>query len=207
MVYNWQDELYVRVGEFMKLVKKIWSIVSKVIIVLLILMMIVMLVMKISGNNVNLLGFNVYYIATPSMEPTLEVGDLILSKNVKDYSKLEIHDVVTYKGEVGSYKGKLITHEIIDIKFENDEYTFITKGTKENAVVDPEVSQDQIVAVMLFEIPLLGKLVTLLNNRIVFFVAIIIPLAIMLVLEVANVAKILKQDSDKEENEEHEEQN
>lgn len=179
-----------------KILKKIWSIVSKVLIGLLIILMISVLVMKIKGNNPSILGFNLYYIATPSMEPSLEVGDIIMSKKVKNYSDLEINDIITYKGEVGSYKGKLITHQIIDIKEENGAYTFITKGTKEGAKVDPEVSQDQVLSVMLFEIPLLGKIVTLMNNKIVFFIFIIVPLAVMLVLEVINLTKAFKKEED-----------
>lgn len=176
----------------MSIVKKIWSIVSKILIGLLIFTMVMVLVMKISGKNPSIFGLNLYYIATPSMEPSLKVGDIIVSKNVKDVSKLEVHDVITYKGEVGSYNGKLITHELIKIIEEDGKYTFITKGTKEGATVDPEVSEDQVLSVMLFEVPLLGKLITLLNNKIVFFVFIIIPLAIMLVYEVANLMKIFK---------------
>lgn len=187
----------------MKIVKKVWSIVSKILIACLIFFMGFILVMKISGKNPSIFGLNIYYIATPSMEPTLEVGDIIVSKNVKDYSKLKVDDVITYKGEVGSYSGKLITHQIIEIKENDGTYTFITKGTKEGATVDPEVSEDQVVSKMLFEVPLLGKVVTLMNNKVVFFFVIIVPLVVMLFFECVNVVKIYK----KEDNEVDEKQN
>lgn len=189
----------------MPIVKRIWSVVSKVLIALLILIMILTLVMRISGNKINILGINIYYIVTPSMEPTLKVGDMILSVNVKDYSKLEVHDVITYKGEVGSYKGKLITHEIIDIEEKEGKYTFTTKGTN-NQDPDPLVSEEQVVAKMLFEIPFLGKIVTLLRNRIVFFFVLIVPLAIMLVFETKDLFQAFKK-SDEKEDESIEEQN
>lgn len=187
----------------MKIIKKIWSIISKVLIAVLIFFMGFILVMKMRGENPSIFGLNIYYIATPSMEPTLEVGDIIVSKNVKDYSKLKVDDVITYKGEVGSYSGKLITHQIIDIKENNGVYTFITKGTKEGATVDPEVREDQVVSKMLFEVPLLGKIVTLMNNKVVFFFVIIVPFAVMLFFECINVVKICK----KEEVDSNEEQN
>ena len=46
---------------------------------------------------------------------------------------------------------------IVDIKENNGTYTFLTKGTKEGATLDPLVSEHQVVSVMLFEVPLLGK--------------------------------------------------
>lgn len=187
----------------MKIVKKTWAIVSKIIIGVLIVLMIVVLGMKISGNNPRIFGLNLYYIATPSMEPTLEVGDIILCKKASDYSKLEVGDVITYKGEVGSYKGKLITHQIIEIKENDGVYTFITKGTKEGATVDPEVSEDQVVSKMICKVPLLGKVVTLLNNKIVFFIVIIIPLVVMLVHESINIVKICKKEDEEIDDEEN----
>lgn len=180
----------------MKIMKKILPIIKTTLVVLLISIMVFVLAMRITGNNPSILGFNLYYIATPSMEPDLKVGDIILSKNVKDYSKLEIHDVVTYEGKVGSYANKLITHEIVDIKEENGKYSFLTKGIKEGATVDPEISEEQVKSKMLCKIPLLGQVVKLFNNRIVFFLCIIIPLSIMLVYEVANLVKISKSEDD-----------
>lgn len=178
----------------MKIVKKIWSIASKILIAILIFFMVLVLVMKMSGKNPSIFGLNLYYIATPSMEPSLEVGDIIISKNVKDYSKLKVNDVITYQGEVGSYSGKLITHQIIEIKEKDGKYIFITKGTKEGASVDPDVREDQVVSKMVCEVPLLGKVVTLMNNKVVFFFVIIVPLAVMLVCECINVVKIAKDD-------------
>ena len=182
----------------MQIVKKILSVTSKILIALLMLIMILTLILRISGSKFNLFGLNVYYIATPSMEPDLKVGDVILSKNIKDYSKLEIGDIISYNGEEGSYKGKLITHQIIDIKEENGKYIFITKGTNKNSTVDPDVREDQVVSKMLFEIPLIGKLVKLLSNKYAFFFILIVPLAIMLVFEFKNLFKIFKEEDEEE---------
>lgn len=192
----------------MKMLKKILSVTSKVLIGLLMILMILTLVLRISGSNFKLFGLNVYYIATPSMEPDLKVGDVILSKNVKDYSKLEIGDIISYNGEEGSYRGKLITHQIIDIKEENGKYIFITKGTNENSTVDPDVREDQVVSKMLFEIPLIGKLVKLLANKFAFFFILIIPLAVMLVFEIIHLFKVFNEKEEKKMEEvENEEQN
>ncbi len=178
--------------------KKILSILQKVLIGLFILLMVSVLVMRLKGNNPHIFGYSLYVIISPSMEPSLEVGDVILSKKIKDYSDLEVNDVVTYRGEVGSYKDKIITHQIIEIIEADGHYRFKTQGTKEGAQVDPEISEDQLISKMLFEVPLLGSFMSLMNNRIVFFFVIIVPLAVMLVLEFKNFVKVLKTEEEEE---------
>ncbi len=178
--------------------KKILSVLQKVLIVVFILIMVNVLIMRVKGQTPNIFGYSLYIIVTPSMEPELKVGDIILSKKINDYSDLELHDVVTYKGLEGSYKGKIITHQIIEIIEEEGHYSFITQGTKEGAPIDPKIDESQLISKMLFEIPLLGSIITFLSNRIVFFFVIIIPLAVMLVLEFKNFVKILKTEEEED---------
>ena len=140
-----------------KVIVKIWDVIKTILVVAMIGVTASLLVMKIMGDTPSIMGYNLYYIATPSMEPTLEVGDIILSKEVTDYSKLKEHDVITYQGEVGSYAGKLITHEIIEvIEHEDGSITFLTKGTNPSASVDPEIRADQVRTKMVCEIPFLA---------------------------------------------------
>ena len=185
-----------------KAFKMIWSILKNTLLVVLVLFTILLLTMKIMGDRPTLFGYNLYYIVSPSMEPSLEVGDIILSKEVKDPSTLQVHDVITYKGEVGSFSGKLVTHELIEIKEHSDgSLSFLTKGTKEGAIVDPEIRSDQVVSKMIFEIPLLGKIMQLLSNQIVFFIFVIIPLVVCLFIEIVHLINVIRgKDEEDEEN-------
>jgi len=186
-----------------KVFQKIWGIIKALVVVLMIFITVSLFVMKLMGDTPTIFGFNFYYIVTESMEPDLEVGDVILSKEVSDYSSLEVGDVVTYKGEVGSYANKLITHQIIEIKDDDpNNIIFVTKGTNPKSPIDPEISQDQIVSKMIFEVPLLGKLMQLINKPIGFILLIVLPLSIFLFIEIKNFIFTLKsKDDDEEENE------
>ena len=185
------------------------NVLKNIIVVIMIVITASLLIMKLMGDTPSVLGYNLYYIATPSMEPTLEVGDIILSKEVKDIDKLEVHDVVTYLGEVGSYKGKLITHEIIEIIINDDgTKSFITKGTNPSSVADPMIDADQIKTVMVFEVPLLGDLMKVINHPAGFLIIIIVPLSICLFGEIKNLVKVFKEEKTEEKkNEENVEQN
>ena len=191
-----------------KVISKIWDVFKTLVVVAMIGITVSLFAMKMMGDTPSVMGYNFYYIVTESMEPDLKVGDIILSKEVKDYSDLEVGDVVTYKGEVGTYANKLITHQIIDIIDDDpDNLIFITKGTNPKSSVDPEVSQNQIVSEMVVKVPLLGKLMQLLNKPIGFMLLIVTPLALCLFFEIKNFIGTLSKKEESNENEEVESAN
>ena len=191
-----------------KVLSTIWNVIKNILTGIIVIITFSLLVMKIMGDTPSILGYNLYYIATESMEPSLEVGDIILSKEVKDVSKLDVGDVVTYLGDEGSFNGKLITHEIIKVnEHEDGSYTFITKGTHPDATIDPEIDAHQIKTIMIFEVPLLGKLMQLVNQPIGFIILIITPLGICLFGEIKNLVKVWNNKEEESEEIENEENN
>lgn len=87
----------------------------------------------------NLFGFSVFEIATGSMEPTLNVKDLVIVKITKNIS---LDDIITYEED-----GNLITHRVIDIK----EDTITTKGDANNSI-DVKVPKEKIVGKIVYVI-------------------------------------------------------
>lgn len=74
-------------------------------------------------------------VTTRSMEPTLNVGDLIYVKGVAP-SNLQVGDVITFKSPTKYISGSLVTHRIVEISYETNEIIFQTKGDN-NPVTDP----------------------------------------------------------------------
>lgn len=126
------------------------------------------------------------------MEPKLKVGNIILSKSVKDVSKLEEGDIITYEGLVGGYAGKTITHQVTVEPYQyGDKYYLQTMGIA-NGYNDPEISEDQVIGKMVCKIPLLG----LLYNFFITpwgLVLILAFLAFLFVSEIFNLKKLLKE--------------
>ena len=87
----------------------------------------------------NLFGFSIFEIATGSMEPTLNVKDLVIVKITKNIS---LEDIITYEED-----GNLITHRVIDIK----EDTITTKGDANNSI-DVKVPKTKIVGKIVYVI-------------------------------------------------------
>ena len=107
---------------------------------------------KRSGRVPELLGVSFYEIVSDSMEPTLKVGSILVTKAMGEGTKLGAGDVVTFE----MTDGRIVTHRIVEVlnKGQPDE-CYRTKGDNPVNSVDAEVlTRDRILAVFLFKLPL-----------------------------------------------------
>ena len=179
------------------------SIIEWIVIVVLIFLIILVGVQKFS-NKGNFFGYRIYTIISGSMIPTYNVGDTVLIKEMTA-DNIQIGDAVTYLGDGGDLNGKIITHQVVEIEFDqNGKYLFHTKGIANN-IEDPVVSQDQVLGKVVhkfFFLTLLGKLTT---SMLLLFIFIVIPLAIIISIEIIKLVYKSDADIDKEVKEELEE--
>ncbi len=183
-----------------KVFKKVWKVISTILIVLMIAITLFLVVFKIVGETPSVFGYNLFYIVTGSMEPTVKVGDIILSEKVET-SALKEGDVVTFNGESGELEGKIVTHRIVSIYEENGETYIITKGDA-NTANDPPHKAECVVAVMKCKIPLLGSLVKFINTPLGFVVLIVTPLLMSLVNEILELIRAFRSTKEEQGNEE-----
>ena len=104
----------------MKVMKKIWDVLSTVIVVIVVLCAVFLM-----GSR--LLGYNVYNVISGSMEPTFSVGDLLYVKKV-DMEDIKVGDPITF---VLNENLVVATHRVTRIDAENQR--FYTKGDKKEA--------------------------------------------------------------------------
>ena len=91
-------------------------------------------------------------IASGSMTPNINKGDVVVIEKVDDnYEDIEIGQVVAYK-----YDNVIIVHRLVKkIKHEN-EYYFYTKGDANENIDNYLITQDMIVGVVNVRIPYIG---------------------------------------------------
>ena len=127
---------------------KIKNIIFAIVFVLLAALMTTTVVTRINGGTPSVFGFSVYRVATPSMSPALEVGDVILVKDC-DPLKLEKGDIVTYQGTRGDLAGKKVTHRVVEKPYEKEKEFYIKTQGDSNDIPDPEVNVSQVLGVYL----------------------------------------------------------
>lgn len=130
----------------------------------------------------NVLGFTVFEIVSGSMEPTLEVKDLII---VKESSNIKKDDIITYLDNED-----FITHRVVKI----DKETLITKGDSNNSE-DVEINKSSVVGKMILRIPRGGIVREVLTTP-----KVVISIVITLILISLSVSYIPKNKRKKIEN-------
>lgn len=120
--------------------------------------------------------YEAYMIETTSMEPTLNVNDVIIIKRCKE-ENLKKGDIITYK-----INGEIITHRIVEIVQEEITGTnqYITKGDNNNVEDEDYVLFSDIEGKMIMKIPKLGSIVGFMKNGIIIILIILIFLIIYL---------------------------
>ena len=121
----------------MKIVKKIFKIITDILTFLVFLVLILIIFAKVrmmfTGNDYfELFGYSIFSVATGSMEPAIKQNDIILIKKSKKY---DVDEIVTFKGE-----NAYITHRIISKRGT----TIVTKGDANNTK-DATIEENQII--------------------------------------------------------------
>lgn len=184
------------------------------IIVLLALVVYVFYVRFVEKEKaVSLFGYQLCTVLSDSMNPTLEIDDMFLSKEVEDFSTLKASglnednsydntgDIIIFVAgsEWGSMAGQLISHRIVEVIVEDDgTYSFRMKGDA-NATMDSDVvTQEEVVGVFVRETPVLAFLYKHVFHSTFGWLIIIIPLTIVIVREIIVIARARAGDDEDE---------
>lgn len=181
-----------------KVVKTVWNILYTLIFILVVLMLIVVIMQRVTNNNITIGGIRLFSVATGSMVPVYNVGDVLISKEIEP-EKIKVGDDIAYQGEKDSYSGKVITHRVISIeKQEDGNYKIITQGVANNSQ-DPEIDQTQVYGKIVYKVHILSFLSKLTRNMYTFYFIIFIPVAILVY---KNIKNIMSMRNEEEENDE-----
>lgn len=181
--------------------KKLKSILSVIILLVTFVLVITLVFAKINGSTPEIFGYKLLRISSPSMEPKLVTGDIILSRSIDDLSQIKAGDIITYEGQQGDYSGKLITHEVISsVQRADGGYELQTKGTA-NEYPDPQIDGEYVQGVMVCTLPVFSAIYS-------FFVtpwglAVILGiLAVLFINEAFLLVQLVKENRENEKSEE-----
>ena len=168
----------------MQKVKKIWSIVTTVLIILVALVAFALV-------GVKLFGVQVYTVLSGSMEPEFHTGSVIYVVQT-DVNELKEKDIITFQlaGET------LATHRIVAVEGEGSSLSFRTKGDANEHEDASAVPASRVIGKAVFSIPLLGYLITYIQQPPGMYYAVVAGAVLLLLLI---LPEILFDDKDKKE--------
>ena len=107
-------------------------------------------------NNISILGFRQYVVATGSMEPEYNIGDVIIIRE-KPEEEIKIGDIINYTSENGI---DTVTHRVVDIIEKDGQNYYKTKGDNNNSEDSELVKYSQVKGKLVFKISKLGTAIT-----------------------------------------------
>lgn len=156
-----------RKGIFLKIV------IYTITIIMLYNFLIIGLTEITNKRNKGILGFRAYIIITESMKPSINPGDIIVIKEVKE-KDLNVNDIITVETKTG-----INTHRIVRIE-PNSENKYVIKGDNNNVEDEGTIGKNEILGKMIFKIPALGKVAKALQDEVYIIIIIIILLQIFI---------------------------
>ena len=157
----------------------IFQSIETILTLLVVIICLLIVTQRVTNNDKGLLGFRIFKIETGSMEPKYHINDVILVKEI-DVNKIEVGDALVYKGNAGQMKGRIITHEVIEILNEDGKKAFYTKGIS-NDTRDPKVSESQVLGTVIGTLSILTIITNLLMNSYTLYFLIILPASVYFV--------------------------
>lgn len=175
-----------------KTVKKVFSVIctvfTAVVLLLAAAILINMLVCRIKDKPVSFFGTSFAIVQTPSMEPDIMTGDLILIKAC-DYSDVKVGDYIVFTAgdAFGSLKGKSIVHEAIEIT----ESGIVTQGTNNDNPDDGFVTAKNLIGICTYNSAGWGKVFGFISKYgILIIIALIaVPFAVGQIIKIVKLSR------------------
>lgn len=145
----------------MKVLKTLGQVVLFVILIFFILLNI------LSMNNKSLFGFRIYRVISGSMQPALQIGDVIIIKKANNYAE---KDIITYDNGLTT-----ITHRIKSIN--GDE--IVTEGDANDAP-DKPITKDRILGKYFFRISTFSVFSIMLTGKTIYLIMVLVLFAMLL---------------------------
>jgi len=163
----------------MKIFKYIYYVVF--IFIVAIALLLIVSTFPITGN------IKLMTVQSGSMEPAIKVGSIVMIKPAVDY---KVGDIISF-GSFGKTKSP-VSHRIFEIKEQNGQPIFITKGDANNAPDEKGIGKKDILGKVLFSIPYLGYAVDFAKKPLGFALIIIVPAVVIIGDEIKKIIDEVK---------------
>ena len=148
------------------------------------------------NGHVSFFGYSFFKVVTGSMEPSISVGELILTHK-EDIGDIEVEDVVSFRSKSPDMIGSIITHRVVQITSdEADNVLLVTKGDNNLSIDAHYVSETNYVGTVVWNSgdSILSKILSFFSNKYGFLACIAFPCLLISTLILRDNVKKMKKD-------------
>ena len=185
-----------RFSSITQTIKFITGILSWIILIILVIIAAFLLYYFVStkvyaqkGENYKP-AFSLYTILTQSMQPNINPYDVIVDIAVNDPEDIQVGDIITFVSTSSLTKGMTITHRVYDIKQENGEYMYYTKGDDNLGPDALPAPYSNVLGKVLFHIPQLGRIQSFLSTKGGWLIVVVVPAVIIIILDILKIFRL-----------------
>ena len=158
--------------------KKIISGSVTAILIVTVVLCLFAFVQVINKGYVSIFGCSLFRVATGSMEPSIHVGALLLTKD-DPIDTVEINDIVSFFSKEAYMKGRIITHRVVAIeKGVTGQVMLTTRGDANSSTDIHRVDEENFIGKVVWvsdEENIFARLLAFLSGGVGFFSCIAIP--------------------------------
>ncbi len=179
-----------------RLQKKISALVT-VLLVLAVTLCLYATIQVLSKGYANIGGFMMFRVVTGSMEPSIPVGSLLLTKET-DIGNIEEGDIVCFRTQISEIWGKIVTHRVVEvIEPEQGRILLETKGDANPVADSYYVDESNLLGKVIWHTgdgSMFADIISLFTNEIGFLGFIALPSLLLAGLILRNTVENIRQD-------------
>lgn len=156
------------------IIKSTIEIIVKLICLIIVIFSIVFIVRALVYQKYDVFGYRFYMIMSGSMEPTIHIGDAVISKET---SELQEGDIIAFQTS-----DSITVHRVVKTYTEGEKKLYQTKGDANNAEDKGLLQQDQIKGKIILKIPKTGTIILFLQRNYVPVVICIVAIILVIAL-------------------------
>lgn len=160
---------------------KFLEIITGIILVGAIILICTVMSQVFTKGYVTLNGYSMFKVATGSMEPTIEVGALLICESTP-IENVQFDDIICFESTNGSMRGEVITHRVVDIQLINNVLRLTTRGDA-NVVEDAfYVTEHNFIGKVVWysgSESLISQIVMFMGGKLGFLACIVFPVLLI----------------------------
>lgn len=176
--------------------KKIVSSTVSLLLIVSIFLCLFILVQVLSKGYVSLFGCSFFRVVTGSMEPSIRVGELILTKQ-QDFDEISEGDVISFRSQSTELIGKIVTHRVVKVLVSDEgEIRFLTKGDANPSVDGYYITEDIYIGTVVWNSGdgFISQVMSFFTGRVGFLACVVFPCLLLSALILRENVGSMKRD-------------
>lgn len=133
---------------------------------------------------------SLYTIVSGSMEPNINIYDVVVSKKVNSPDEIKVGDVITFVSTSSISKGMTVTHRVVEIVKTENGVAYKTKGDNNLSPDSAPAEYNNLIGKVIIHIPQLGRAQEFLAKKGGWLIVIVIPALFIIISDILKIFKL-----------------